>query len=101
MELKIRVKSRLHSKAIQERLFQLGYRWVGESIGTFWGLEKPFIFVGRDKIISCGEDGHQKYFNEHGYKEVTLDDLYDMDVVKEYTMKELVEIVGHEFKIIK
>ena len=104
MDIKIRVKNKEHSKAIQERLFYLGCGWVWSS-KVYKNLDQPYILAHKKNMnITYYEDGEEHDFNKHKNKEVTLDDLYDMSVVEnipEYTMEELTEIVGHEFKIIK
>ena len=104
MDIKIRVKNEEHIKAIQERLFELGCRWSNyfRCIGITANTENLFLFVnGHRNVITYGTT--QSYFDSHEYKEVTLDDLYDMSVVEnipEYTMEELVKKIGN-FKLVK
>lgn len=45
--MKFRVKSPEHSKKIQEKLFEMGYRWYGQygGIQMFDKLNSPYLFT--------------------------------------------------------
>ena len=118
MNIKVRVKNREHANAVQTRLFQWGYGWCwykndDDLYGDLEPLHKrqklvdfkcypaeDFIYLLEDRgvfLISYSDD--EDYFNESTAREFTLDELYSEK--KGYTMKELVKIIGHDFKIIK
>ena len=96
MNIKIKVKNESHSKAIQERLFELGFCWNRGKTTQF--TDKPFLFADSGDM-HLAYVNNESYFKRHAYTEVTLDDLYD--TVKEHTMEELTKILGYEFKIKK
>ena len=91
--LKFRVKSEAHSKAIQERLFELDCMWCAHPniSGSF--KDKPFLYLF-NKRISYG-DGID-FFNDHENKEATLEDLYDEDFIKE---EKPITIAGYKAEI--
>lgn len=73
-ELKFRVYSKEHSKAIQEVLFKLGYSWIGyQDIKYTYG---SYLYVESDGCIMHGQE--KDFFNTDLSKESTLDELYKM-----------------------
>lgn len=80
-DLKFRVKNPEHSKAIQERLFELGYYWEEGDTSIIKNANHIFLSVSEDKIkYFFSSDNH---FNSLKSAEVTLDDLYNDDFLKE------------------
>ena len=68
-EYKIKVLSVQHSRAIQTRLYELGYK-----TGGVWGLEYTYIYT-----FSCGDTGKgndAEEFNDNSNKEITITDLF-------------------------
>jgi hypothetical protein len=90
-----------YSKAVQDLLFKLGYRWLGWS--TDYDTSKIWLFTWPDKTI-----GQHKECVSPEKRTVTFEDLVEMvekkekaERVPEYTMQELIGHVGHNFKITK
>ena len=75
MNRKFRIKSEEHSKAIQNRLFELGHRWSISGDRPAY-LDKPFLFA-EDLIKNITHSDSEGYFNKHEYIESTLDDLFE------------------------
>lgn len=73
--LKFRVYSEQHSKAIQERLFELNKEiiWVTGSRETSWYNEK-YLFLENENLLHICEDE----IDYPKYTLCTLDDLYKM-----------------------
>lgn len=79
-DLKFRVKNEAHSKAIQERLLELGARRLNTLLRYPLFTGKPYIHVD-DNIISYGNS--KAVFNISTATEATLEDLYDEDFIKD------------------
>lgn len=77
--LKFRVYSEAHSKAIQEKLFEFGkdVKWVSENKQVVKNLNYKFLYLDDCEYITFSNSGDD-YFNNAPYKESTLDDLYKM-----------------------
>lgn len=62
-KMKFEVWNEDHSRAIQEELFKLGYRWFrgGSTLSYFYAC---YLFVDESGYISCVQGGSQ-YFNGH------------------------------------
>ena len=73
--LKIRVKDKEHSVAIQNRLVYIGYNWRSAPVGRW--VDDPFLYTDSDGIITRGTS-EAPFIAHHKYKEVTLDDLFDI-----------------------
>ncbi len=78
-DLKFRVRNEAHSKAIQERLFELGFTWAGYEDRELRHLKQPFLFKYKNSI-AWGND--RIGFNTHPHTETTLDDLYNDEFLK-------------------
>lgn len=76
--LKFRVYSEQHSKAIQEALFGLNknVRWNNGEKGIKKGITR--IFLKEDYCLTYVLDNDEQFFNEHENTLCTLDDLYKM-----------------------
>lgn len=73
-DMKFRVHSPEHSKAIQEKLFELGYEWAmtGYKINS---SNMGFVYA-REGVMIHG-NGSEAYINSP-LPETTLDDLYKL-----------------------
>lgn len=48
-DMKFRVKDEAHSKAIQEKLFEMGVGWVGRDFRVKW-TSKPYLYVNEEYL---------------------------------------------------
>lgn len=72
-DMKFRVTPE-QSKAIQEKLFQMGYAWAGAYAETFVRFEKaPYLFFSEKGIQMCGGDP-------------VSDTYFDADPAEEYKL---------------
>lgn len=78
---KVRVPNKTNSKAIQEKLFSLGCKWEnGEGIQN---LDKPFLYISTGgQIIRWGTS--EKVFDKADYKEISVDDILNINVDEKY-----------------
>lgn len=68
--MKFRVKDEEHSKAIQEKLFSLGYSWCGlYKIAQYCTM--PFLFA-EDRFITYDVGPDSDYFDDHQEEEYVL-----------------------------
>ena len=89
--LKFKVHSPEHSKAIQKRLFELGYGWTGcggevlhtHSRSVFTYANKKNITAGYSDIVDS---------STHPNIKATLDDLYNPDFIKDEQENKLREL---------
>ena len=83
-DLKIRVANKAESKEAQELFFELGYYWAYRNIGKKFHYEDGdvFIFAGSDRILGSGITENTDFFNNHRSKEITVQELRDMVVLK-------------------
>jgi len=69
------------SEAIQEKLFEIGYRW--ESNGKIVSnLDAPFLFIDNDTDY-IGYDYYMNYFLKNTYKEISVNDILNINIDKE------------------
>lgn len=71
------------SKEIQEKLFEIGFRWGGYSSKNVSYLNAPFLFIGGK--ITCGS-GMQS-FKKSELKEVSADDILNIKLDEEFVPK--------------
>lgn len=73
------------SKEIQEKLFEIGFRWrnTGEVFVEF--VDRPFIIINGDMFL--GHDNDMTYFGRHQNKEVKADDILSITIDNEYEFK--------------
>ena len=90
-EMKFRVHSKEHSKAIQERLFELGYGWMGYLKKELMCLHEQHLFTDKSGCLTYTNEAN--YFNGHHAEETTLDDLFK---IKE---NPTLEVRGLEYEI--
>ena len=89
-DLKFKVKNEAHSKAIQERLFELGYRWMVNGRKPSH-LSQPYLLTNTYSQITYGET-HECYSTDPR-AETTLDELFE-------ETKEIVIELNGEYKAI-
>ena len=67
-----------HSEEVQEKLFKLGYSW-GHGATYISNTNKPFLFIStyNDLLLTYSDD--LKYFNEHSAKEITVEDILNIE----------------------
>lgn len=75
-EMKIRIYSPEHSKAVQERLFEMGYSWVKGGKTLIEREVMYYIATNKDSFLSRGSKGMWEGYKNDGRPECTLDDLY-------------------------
>lgn len=73
--MKFRVKNPEHSKAIQERLFEMGYKWSGDSDSIIQKLDSDFLFAYKSDMTITKMDSDESYFNKHEATETTLEEI--------------------------
>ena len=76
MNKKVFVKDK--SKEIQEKLFEIGFKWYGYPTQELKYLNKPFLFIDELKKLSYGE--HVDYFYKHSYEEISAEDILNIKV---------------------
>lgn len=78
---KFKIKSTEHSAAIQHKLKELGYLWGGIAKTIPQYPEATALYIeDRNKHITYTDSIDDTYFNEHAAKEITLDDLFTVDL---------------------
>ena len=67
-----------HSEEVQKKLFELGYS-SGNRITYVSNTNKPFLFIStyNDLLLTYSDD--LKYFNEHSAKEITVEDILNIE----------------------
>lgn len=67
-----------YSEEVQKKLFELGYSW-GNGITYVSNTNKPFLFISiyGDFLLTYSDD--LKYFNEHSAKEITVEDILNIE----------------------
>lgn len=74
--MKFRIQDEEHSKAIQECLFKLGFRWHTNKQKVA-NLTMPFIYADTEDLM-ISHHNMLDYFNNHENKETTLEELQAM-----------------------
>ena len=66
------------SEEVQEKLFKLGYSW-GHGVTYVSNTNKPFLFISTyNNLLLTYSDG-LKFFNEHSAKEITVEDILNIE----------------------
>lgn len=68
------------SKEIQEKLFSLGYKWVGNGPTEVQFTEKPFLFIYDNGYISYTSD--MSYFVMHPNREIIADEIISLELTE-------------------
>lgn len=66
-----------YSKEIQEKAFELGFRWLPSSDGILWNLKVPFLFFNKGGIIAWTND--VELFNEDEFEEVSPEYILSLE----------------------
>lgn len=64
-----------HSKAIQERLFEMGYKWKGEKVPRIESTDYAFLYANSDGTIQRDSEGFEEYFDVNNHTETTLEQI--------------------------
>ena len=67
-----------YSKEVQEKLFSLGYSW-GHGITYVSNTNKPFLFISTYCDFLLGYSDNLKDFNEDKAKEITVEDILNIE----------------------
>ncbi len=92
-EMKFRVHNEEHSKAIQDKLFELGYDWGGENKTSYIEDEfDPKVSVGFLYSYAAGllgwDEVSHRGFKKDERKETALDELYKLQSIKKLQLNE-------------
>ena len=90
---KIKVGLEAESKEAQGFLFDLGYVWLSGDNGKFHHLKSPYLYTSKDMGLWC--DDYHATFNESGNKEISIDQLKDMVVLKRNDVSDATHTDGH------
>ena len=72
---KVFVKNK--GKEVQEKLFELGFKWAGSRKERFYE-NRYFLFLHENlKITYINEI---KYFSEHKFKEISVEDILNIKI---------------------
>lgn len=82
--LKIFVANEAENKEAQELFFDLGYYWAYKNLGKKLLLSKKdvYLFAESNGILGTGNKENESFFNDWRGKEITLQELRDMVVLK-------------------
>ncbi len=86
------------NRAVQNRLFKLGYSWPDVG-ATYTHLDSTYLRAYKDGRILYGETPNP--FKPTDASLITIEQLFALEIIPEYTMQEAIEKMGHEFKIKK
>ena len=83
-DLKIIVSSEAENKEAQELFFKLGYCWAYKNLGKKLLLSKNnvYLFADSDGTLGTGTHQDEVFFNNWFGKEITLQELKDLVVLK-------------------
>lgn len=68
------------SKEIQKKLFEIGFKWLGNANEVAF-LSSPFLFLNSD--MSIGHENDMKFFKSHHFKEIKVDDILSITIEEE------------------
>lgn len=85
------------SKEIQEKLFELGFKWyLGKEAGH---TDKPFLYLEEDKTLSCGDD--MEFYKDNKAREVSADYILNLKWDEEAPIsKSFFEMIDYPYIII-
>lgn len=72
------------SAEIQEKLFELGWKWCSNEKAVLW-REDPFLYIKSDMTFSRGEN--MIVFAKNGFCEIPADEIIAIEVVPECPFK--------------
>lgn len=70
---KVHVKSEDESRRVQERLFEVGYKWLN-GVKEITHLDMSYLFID-EKHITYANDNDNEYFKQHANELVTVEDI--------------------------
>ena len=73
-----KVCTKNNSKEIQEKLFELGFKWNDPNDGTTIRQNKYFLFLHEDLKITYIDE--KDFFDKHSYKEISDEDILNIKV---------------------
>ena len=71
------------SKEIQEKLFKIGFSWIGDTL-----VDKthfPFIYLNDDFYLRADKD--MTFFKEHHFREVSAEDILNIKIDEKFVPK--------------
>jgi hypothetical protein len=72
------------SEAIQEKLFELGYRWFGGNEVQY--THKPFLYVDSDGDITQDSQEYEDDFNNYDNEEIPLEWFFQLTASEQETI---------------
>lgn len=73
---KVFVKNK--GKEVQEKLFNIGFKWLSSSSKELKNLDCPFLYLYKDMTLDSGYSVNTFY--EHDYKEILAEDILNIKV---------------------
>lgn len=73
------------SKEIQEKLFELGWKWIEPWSGEVVDITKPFLFISNDKQITYSTN--MTHFTKSALREIKADDILNIKIIIDYILK--------------
>ena len=68
------------SKEIQEKLFDLGYKWCSGNQTKVSCVDDPFLFIYNSREITCSND--MTIFKEHENREITAEQILALELTE-------------------
>lgn len=98
--MKFRVNNEEHSRQVQEKLFEMGYRWWGAGPNVSHTGD-PFIYTRKDGLLSAGNS--ESFFREHENTECYLKTSVTIEEAEheEMTVSQIEKLLGKRIKIVK
>ncbi len=87
MGFKIKIYSEEHSKAVQEKLFEIGYSWNGSKDIKYTYLDRIMFYENIIHGIFVNSASNFDSPDYNYFETVTLDDLYSGRFKKEVSLK--------------
>ncbi len=73
------------SKEIQEKLFELGWKWSEPWSGEVIDITKPFLFIYDNKLLTYSTN--MTHFIQSPLKEIKVDDILNIKIIIDYILK--------------
>ena len=70
------------SQAIQDKLFSLGYNWLGYKYYKIQFTESPFLFMSDNGEITHSDN--MNFFKSQKYREITADEILSIEITESY-----------------
>ena len=72
------------SKEIQEKLFKIGFSWIGDTLVNKEHF--PFIYLNDDFYLRADKD--MTFFKEYHFREVSAEDILNIKIDEEFNLKD-------------